>query len=154
MNTLLEIVDDQTFKKAAELLHDAVFERNWLTFDQAARLVRLELWREVWEESTSKRILPFLYQSSAPHARCVLQLQDVLTCDSNFTEKLTYYHISRLNFQPSINKLEMSGPCFNISITVELLKGLLVDLDERSNRRFSKATVGLGRLKPRKPESP
>jgi len=140
----LQITDERTLQEASAYLHDAVLQRRDIQHDQAAKTVTLDVWRELWEETTSERVLLIFHRWKAPHIRCLLKFDNVSACQTEFTDELERYQICRLQFDPRNSQVRIVGVCcFEIRLTVDSLKGSVSDLGERTTERFNKTTIGL-----------
>jgi hypothetical protein len=140
----IDISDQQTLEQASAILYAGVFNTGDISYDEAAKTVTLTLWRELWEETTSERKLLFFHLWKAPHMRCMLKFERVLGLELEISDKLDWYSVERLRFDPLKGELHLIGSCcITIKMKVESLQGKLWDLDERTNENFGKRTISL-----------
>jgi len=139
----LTIEDSRSLQEVSAYLHDAVFDRDGIAFDQATKRVSITLWRELWEETTSKRFLLFLHRWKAPHSRCRLEFEDVTQCEVTAADKIDQDQIVSMAFDSEKGEVSITGACcLTIRINVETLRGRCRDLGERSLQSFNKVTIG------------
>lgn len=138
----LNIEDSRSLQEASAYLHDAVFDREGIDFDEVTKRVSITLWRELWEETTSERFLLFLHRWKAPHARCRLEFENVDHCEVTAADKIDQDQIVSMAFDPEKGEVSMVGACcLTITIRVETLRGRCRDLGERTTQSFNKMTV-------------
>jgi hypothetical protein len=139
----LKIEDSRSLQEASAYLHDAVFDRAGVGFDQTTKRVSISLWRELWEETTSERFLLFLHRWKAPHARCVLEFEHVTNSEVIATDKLDQDQIVSMAFDSDKGEVAIVGACcLTIRIKVETLRGCVRDVGERTTQSFNKMTIG------------
>lgn len=142
----LEILDEQGLKQASDCLHDAVFAKDQIAFDPVAKTVSIELWREVWEETTSEKFLFFLHRWKAPHEKCLLSFNQVAEYKRDRSDSLIEDQINVLSFDAAKGEIAISTVTGDvIRLTVRKLEGWLRNLGERTDKGLGKITVGFSR---------
>ena len=139
----LEIFDEQELKQASDCLHDAVFAKDRIAFDPVAKIVSIELWREVWEETTSEKFLFLLHRWKAPHEKCLLSFNQVAECKRDRNDSLTEDQVNVLSFDAVKGEVAISTVTGDvIRLAAEKLEGRLRDLGERTEKGLGKTTIG------------
>lgn len=142
----LEILDERGLKHVSDCLHDAVFSKDQIVFDPAAKTVFLELWREVWEETTSERFLLFLRRWKAPHEKCLLSFGQVMECKRDRDDSLTDDQVNAMSFDAAKGEIMIvTATGDTIRLLVDKLEGWLRDLGEKTDKGLGKITIGLNR---------
>ncbi|MCI0423054.1 MAG: DUF2948 family protein [Acidobacteria bacterium] len=138
----VSITDRVGLSVAAAYLHDAVFEREDIRYDQQERTLTISLWREVREEMTSKRIFLVLYRWSCPHRRCELVFQDVDACRVDVKADLERYVLTNLSLVNG-GDLKLEADCLDLVAETSHLNGSFRDHEELVHTNYTKTTIAL-----------
>jgi hypothetical protein len=140
----LSIFDESTLDRASEHLHDAVFRREWISFDEQSRVLNVRFWREVPDVIVRERAFLFLYRVKILRSACLLSFRSVDCAQIEVKDELKYYTVFGLSYKRTqrVVTFDTEG-AINVAVTISDIDAELTDIGQTTWEQFGHTTLTL-----------